>query len=134
MKKASEVGSNLKKRLSMRYAEPTELGPGGFSAVPEVPSLPPVLPMAGLELKPSMHSDSHRGLSMDGAPRMPVLGDGFAEEADLDDEAYRPRGSSDTGRSGLEGYAADPAIDLNLLSREDFDPEACECNTIELLA
>jgi len=34
------IGNNLRKRLSMRYAEPTALGPGGLSAVPQMPTMP----------------------------------------------------------------------------------------------
>ncbi|KAK0555753.1 exocyst complex component exo84 [Tilletia horrida] len=38
---STAIGNNLRKRLSMRYAEPTALGPGGLSAVPQMPALPP---------------------------------------------------------------------------------------------
>ncbi|KAN0061879.1 exocyst complex component exo84 [Thecaphora frezii] len=113
-KKASEVGSNLKKRLSMRYAEPTTLGPGGFSAIPEVPSLPP---MPQIQVGQTITHQSDGTL-------LPIMGDGFAEGFKAEQGGLRPRGSSDTARSGTENFADDPAIDLNLLSQDDFDPQA----------
>lgn len=90
---ASAVGSNLKKRMSMRYAEPTELGPGGFSAVPDMPPMPSVLPGAP-DLPPGaapygyaaqtqgMSRDMSRGFSEDPAH--------MAYEDDARDVSDRP--------------------------------------------
>ncbi|PWO00852.1 hypothetical protein FA09DRAFT_293361 [Tilletiopsis washingtonensis] len=76
--RASEVGSNLKKRLSMRYAEPTELGPGGYSTAPALPPMP------------------HSALSQTdgyGQP-LPIMGDGFedgpGDYQTYEDEARQP--------------------------------------------
>lgn len=140
LNRASEVGSNLKKRLSLRYAEPTALGPGGFSAIPEVPALPNLIPGAP-DLPPgTMHYvtgyNGSRG-------NFPVMGDGFH---DADEHGYeegmaeggshhlysgapsiRGRTSVDTssmvGTLQLEEHAHDPAIDLELLSQEIFDAQ-----------
>jgi len=151
LSKASEVGSNLKKRLSMRYAEPTELGPGGFSAIPEVPAMPNVIPGAP-DLPPgSMPYSLGRQAGYDSTGRLlPVMGRGFN---DMDENGEMVGGYEDGlgessshhshGRGGspmrvrtsvddnmsmagtlhLEGYANDPAIDLELLSQENFDPQ-----------
>ena len=100
----------------MRYAEPTQLGPGGFSAVPEVPSLPP-MPQIQIGDRPPEH--------FHGAP-MPIMGDGFHDGTDYEQEPYYDRPSNDSVRSGTESFARDPAIDLNLLSQDDFDPQACK--------
>lgn len=142
LSKASEVGSNLKKRLSLRYAEPTELGPGGFSAIPEVPSLPGVVPGAP-DLPPGgLHYGARR------SSRLPIMGEGFHEvdqpgELEYDDgsgegphhQVYGAAAStkgrtsvgdiaSMTGMLQLEGYTHDPAVDLEMLSQEAFDPQA----------
>ncbi|PWZ01194.1 hypothetical protein BCV70DRAFT_188397 [Testicularia cyperi] len=114
-KKASEVGSNLKKRLSMRYAEPTELGPGGFSAVPAVPSLPS---MPRIQIGDQVEHSSDGRL-------LPVIGEETTRSQDVDElEDRLPRKSTDTTRSRTETFETDPAIDLQLLSQADFDPQA----------
>ena len=148
--KASEVGSNLKKRLSMRYAEPTELGPGGFSAIPEVPAMPSVIPGAP-DLPPGSMPHGMGGPSgYDLSGRLlPVMGDGFNEMDEHGDfmggydegmgesssHQSHGRGTPLRGRTSmddagslvgtlhLEGYANDPAIDLEMLSQENFDPQ-----------
>lgn len=116
-KKASEVGSNLKKRLSMRYAEPTQLGPGGFSAVPAVPSLPR-MPEIHIDDRPHRDIDDERYLT--------------AIRETSNDATYDPdekelnaiRKSSDTQRTRTDVFEGDPAVDLQLLSQSDFDPQA----------
>lgn len=144
LSKASEVGSNLKKRLSMRYAQPTEVDSGGFSAIPEVPSLPTVLPGA-----PDLPPDSRGGYDANGRP-LPIMGEGFGDiDAQQDvmggiEDALEGSSHHSHGRPGslqgrtsldgramarrlsLEGFATDPAIDLDMLSQENFDPEMCE--------
>ncbi|SPO28826.1 related to EXO84 - exocyst protein essential for secretion [Ustilago trichophora] len=117
-KKASEVGSNLKKRLSMRYAEPTQLGPGGFSAIPAVPSLPP-MPQIHIDDRPHHdNDDDHRYL--------PVIGESSHDAAyDPDEnELQAMRKSSETTRTRTDIFESDPAVDLQLLSQSDFDPQA----------
>ncbi|KAK0565267.1 exocyst complex component exo84 [Tilletia horrida] len=97
------IGNNLRKRLSMRYAEPTALGPGGLSAVPQMPALPAQysagdpsssLPaedagMAGIGLRagrglpPSgSMGDSFRGQSADPTFRSAQLDYGSAQPSD----------------------------------------------------
>ncbi|PWN52446.1 hypothetical protein IE53DRAFT_367213 [Violaceomyces palustris] len=115
VRKAAEVGSNLKKRLSMRYAEPTELGPGGLSAIPQVPSLPSA----------NQFNVSVNQQYMDKTGRsLPILGEGFSEEPDFDDETYRPKASFDTTASRTDHFAGDFSVDVGLLSQDDFDPQA----------
>ena len=108
-KKASEVGSNLKKRLSMRYAEPTTLTPGGFSAIPSIPSLPP-MPEIFIENTPHQFLEHAQPSA------------GIAEEEEVGEAEIRK--SSDTTRSRTELFSSDPAVDLTLLSATDFDPQA----------
>lgn len=123
-KKASEVGSNLKKRLSMRYAEPTQLGPGGFSAAPAVPRLPPM---------PEIQIDDRPHRDMDERYLAPVPQSASRRASgDDDDAAYDPddaelnalRKSSDTARTRTDVFEGDPAVDLQLLSQAEFDPQA----------
>ncbi|KAJ9474696.1 Exocyst complex component EXO84 [Pseudozyma hubeiensis] len=116
-KKASEVGSNLKKRLSMRYAEPTQLGPGGFSAIPSVPSLPPM---------PEIHIDDrpHRDIEDDALRHAIGEASGDVGYDPNDDQLDAIRKSSDTQRSRTDIFSNDPAVDLQLLSQSDFDPQA----------
>ena len=115
-KKASEVGSNLKKRLSMRYAEPTQIAPGGFSAIPAVPSLPPM---------PQIHIDDRPHLDTDDR-YLPAIGETSHDAAyDPDDqELLAMRKSSETTRTRTDVFQGDPAVDLELLSQSDFDPQA----------
>lgn len=117
-KKASEVGSNLKKRLSMRYAEPTQLGPGGFSSIPAVPSLPPM---------PTIHIDDRPHHDNDDQRYLPTIGEGShdtnAYDPD-DNELNALRKSSETTRTRTEIFQGDPAVDLELLTQSDFDPQA----------
>ncbi len=115
-KKASEVGNNLKKRLSMRYAEPTQLGPGGFSAIPAVPSLPPM---------PEIHIDDRPHRDTD-YRHLPAMGESFNDNAyDPDDnELQAMRKSSETTRTRTDVFEGDPAVDLQLLTQSDFDPQA----------
>ncbi|CDR98683.1 hypothetical protein, partial [Sporisorium scitamineum] len=115
-KKASQVGSNLKKRLSMRYAEPTQLGPGGFSAIPAVPSLPPM---------PQIHIDDRPHHDIDDR-YLPAIGETSHDAAyDPDDnELNAIRKSSDTQRTRTDVFEGDPAVDLQLLTQSDFDPQA----------
>ncbi|SPO27997.1 related to EXO84 - exocyst protein essential for secretion [Ustilago trichophora] len=118
-KKASEVGSNLKKRLSMRYAEPTQLGPGGFSAIPAVPSLPP-MPQIHIDDRP--HHDNHH----DDRRYLPAIGES-SHDAPYDpdeNELQAMRNSSETTRTRTDIFQTDPAVDLQLLSQSDFDPQA----------
>lgn len=116
-KKASEVGSNLKKRLSMRYAEPTQLDSGGFSAIPAVPSLPP-MPQIHIDDRPHFDHQDSRFLS--------TIGESSHDAAyDPDDnELQAMRKSSETTRTRTEVFEGDPAVDLQLLSQSDFDPQA----------
>lgn len=111
-KKASEVGSNLKKRLSMRYAEPTPIGPGGFSAIPAVPSLPP-MPEIHIDDRPHLDNNDHFPSAIGAAP--------IDTPYDPDDNM---RKSFDTVRSRTDVFQGDPAVDLQLLSQSDFDPQA----------
>lgn len=110
-KKASQVGSNLKNRLSMRYAEPTQLGPGGFSAIPAVPALPSM---------PELQVDDQRQYRSDGN-RLAAIGEGLTES--FEDENVVPRKPVDIGPR-TDSLEHDPAIDLNLLSQADFDAQA----------
>lgn len=151
LSKASEVGSNLKKRLSMRYAEPTEIGPGGFSAIPEVPALPPQVMPGAPDLPPGLAQFNQSELHEPSGRPMPIMGHGFDDEGAAmsgsnNDLAYqedalvgdaapsiRPRASGDSARTSgskgglsLENFANDPAIDLEMLSHDKFDPQACE--------
>ncbi|TKY89063.1 hypothetical protein EX895_001594 [Sporisorium graminicola] len=114
--KASQVGSNLKKRLSMRYAEPTQLGPGGFSAIPAVPSLPPM---------PQIHIDDRPHHDIDDR-YLPAIGESSQDAAyDPDDnELNAIRKSSDTQRTRTDVFEGDPAVDLQMLTQSDFDPQA----------
>ncbi|UZJ52850.1 hypothetical protein CBS101457_002170 [Exobasidium rhododendri] len=148
LSKASEVGSNLKKRLSMRYAEPTELGPGGFSAIPDVPAMPsdipgaPDLPPGSMPYGTQMGYHSAGGLPIMGqgfndidehGGMMGILEDGIGESNQVHSQArgesvLRGRSSleekgSSVGALHLEGYINDPAIDLDMLSQENFDPQ-----------
>ncbi|EST09068.1 Cullin repeat-like-containing domain protein [Kalmanozyma brasiliensis GHG001] len=115
-KKASQVGSTLKNRLSMRYAEPTQLGPGGFSAIPAVPALPPM---------PEIHIDDRPHHLIDD-PYLPAIGESASDAAyDPDDnELNAIRKSSDTQRSRIDTFDSDPNVDTQLLSQSDFDPQA----------
>ncbi|SJX64383.1 related to EXO84-exocyst protein essential for secretion [Sporisorium reilianum f. sp. reilianum] len=115
-KKASQVGSNLKKRLSMRYAEPTQLGPGGFSAIPAVPSLPP-MPQIHIDDRPHHDTDDRF---------LPAIGESSHDAAyDPDDnELNAIRKSSDTQRTRTDVFEGDPAVDLQMLTQSDFDPQA----------
>lgn len=115
-KKAHDVGSNIKKRLSMRYAEPTQLGPGGFSAIPAVPSLPP-MPEILVDDRPHHQLDDHYP---------PGIGESTNDAAyDPDDaELNAIRKSSDTARSRTDIFDNDPNVDSQLLSQSDFDPQA----------
>jgi hypothetical protein len=137
--KASEVGSNLKKRLSLRYAEPTALGEGGFSAIPEVPSIPSTMPGAP-DLPPGGINYGARRSSR----ALPIMGDGFHDHDEQGEDgmgdalhqqpysraaSMRGRASMEdmhsmTGTLQLEGYSDDPAIDLEMLSQEIFDAQA----------
>ncbi|MCO5589739.1 hypothetical protein L7F22_043707 [Adiantum nelumboides] len=147
LSKASEVGSNLKKRLSMRYAEPTHVDSGGFSAIPEVPSLPTVIPGAP-DLPPDAYGYGQTGAGYDANGRqLPIMGEGFGQ-VDTHQDAMATldeamEGSSHHSHSqiaslqgrtsldgrvsaaplSLEGFTRDPAIDLDLLSQENFDAE-----------
>lgn len=153
LSKASEVGSNLKKRLSLRYAEPTELDAGGFSAIPQVPALPTVYPgapdlppLATAPAQYQSHSQLERGTN---GRVLPILGEGF-EDADMnaeptgvedglnEDQSHSGPQPSLHGRTSLDGrklsrgplqlqnHASDPAVDLEMLSAEKFDPEFCK--------
>ncbi|CBQ68741.1 related to EXO84-exocyst protein essential for secretion [Sporisorium reilianum SRZ2] len=115
-KKASQVGSNLKKRLSMRYAEPTQLGPGGFSAIPAVPSLPP-MPQIHIDDRPHHDTDDRF---------LPAIGESSHDAAyDPDDnELNAIRKSSDTQRTRTDVFEGDLAVDLQMLTQSDFDPQA----------
>lgn len=156
LSKASEVGINLKRRLSMRYAEPTELDDRGFSAVPDVPPLPSVIPGAP-DLPPSSTAvgrasraeagEYGAGVRYDtnGQP-LPVMGDGFADEeggqelVGMDDAVAEARAQDPFihGRTSLDsrkiasnvllidGIASDPMLDLEMLSSDKFNPEECK--------
>lgn len=150
LSKASEVGSNLKKRFSMRYAEPTEIDASGYSAIPEVPSMPGVVPGAP-DLPPgSQYQGYGQEGAMQGSRPMPMMGRGFEdidehgegvgtyEEGVLQDGSNKHRNgvthiarskvsamdtASLSGSLQVENFAHDPAIDLDMLSSEDFDPQ-----------
>ncbi|CCF50664.1 hypothetical protein NDA11_005482 [Ustilago hordei] len=115
-KNASEVGSNLKKRLSMRYAEPTQLGPGGFSAIPALPSLPP---MPEIHIDDQPHHDTDKRY-------LPAIGESSKDAAyDADEkELEAMRKSCETTRTRTDVFQGDPAVDVQLLSASEFDPQA----------
>ncbi|SNX86315.1 related to EXO84 - exocyst protein essential for secretion [Melanopsichium pennsylvanicum] len=112
--KASQVGSNLKKRLSMRYAEPTQLDAGGFSTIPSVPSLPPM---------PAIHIDDRPHHQVDSRYLAPINESSHDAYDPDDNELQAMRKSSETSRSRTDMFETDPAVDLELLSQSDFDPQ-----------
>ncbi|CAD6893755.1 unnamed protein product [Tilletia controversa] len=164
---STAIGNNLRKRLSMRYAEPTALGPGGLSAVPSMPAMPPQFGggasssssgfnafkdgaasvegpgMAGIGLRagrglptsisvgdnlqadsipeqqPALHHHQYQHQTQQphtsALPENAQLTSGQVEQ-DLNRRAG--------GWERLERSARNPAVDLNLLTKSKFDPEA----------
>ncbi|KAK0530511.1 exocyst complex component exo84 [Tilletia horrida] len=137
------IGNNLRKRLSMRYAEPTALGPGGLSAVPQMPALPAQysagdpsssLPaedagMAGIGLRagrglpPSgSMGDSFRGQSADPTFRSAQLDYGSAQPSDPSAMGY---GGAAAGDAVLQ-YQQQQALHDQHFHQQQYHPHTAD--------